>query len=1191
MDPGSRDRIADLHDRALECAPEERRGFLEHACKGDHALREEVESLLRYEFDAARFLETPAAVAAGGLARTRDRTQMMGRQLGPYTIVALLGAGGMGEVYRAHDSKLGRDVAIKILPSHFTGDPERRSRFAREARLLATLNHPHIGAIYGLEDIDGVAALILELVEGPTLADRLARGPLPIPDAIAVGRQLAEALDAAHENGVVHRDLKPRNIVLQGATTASGPLSSDTRAKVLDFGLGKTMTLRRDRDLTHPPSDWGDDTADGRILGTPAYMSPEQARGQVVDKRTDVWSFGCVLYEMLAGHPPFGGETMSDTFVRILEHEPDWAALPAGQTPPPVRRLLERCLRKDPHKRLHDIADALIELEDASKPIASTRFAADGAAEPSAHRRERLTWKTAAALLLGAAALLAIATRLASWFGGYWPTAHRASAVARLSLKIEGDTAENLRLPVDRFFTPFALSPDGTRLVFRARGNGRSQLFLRELSGFDTRPIPGTEQATTPFFSPDGQWIGFWRAEDRTLRKVSLAGGPPIAIAQTLVPIVALWTSNDEIVIEGGNQLGELWSIPASGGTPTAIAVRDRSDGELISLRGRVPGSNDLLVASAGDGGTWLDVLSRETGKRRRLLRGGSNVVARYTGTGHLVFSDGDALRAVPVNQRFEPVGDPTPVLHGIDHDGRHSNVALSDNGTVIYIAANRVQEAGLRWLDRDGNATPVPGGRVPFYTAALSPDGLEVAGDLVEGTKVQVWVLDLERGAKRLLVPEGDSFQPIWSRDGRFITYWSTPGDSSVYRKRADGTGSAELLMRGRSSLMLEDWSPDGQSLLFSEYTNRGDTDVWIYSDGKAMPLLSSPSNEREARFSLDGRFIAFEADDGGVSHVYVQPFPGPGPRTAISAEEGDRPAWITGGQLLFLSAGRMMVADVQTHPGLRVGYTRPLNERRDAQHRIMPLPDGRRFLMLSPRAMEGPIELRIILNWFQELERLAPSAALTPTAHPALCTDILQSDPRIVAIVSAKDERGKPPCDRQLLAADSGITRGRCVRTGPQRGRTPHRQSGRNGVNTCPSRAGGRGVENASAQIDALLATRVMRCLLVALVHGCVHGHSALPRGSSRQPGRESPQDEYREHAAEYRHDSAAGMAPAQPRYFLRAELRRVGLGTTRYCSAIDSKSLRLRPLPARARWTKEYRAYCGGISGGMDLSSSNS
>ena len=338
------------------------------------------------------------------------------------------------------------------------------------------------------------------------------------------------------------------------------------------------------------------------------------------------------------------------------------------------------------------------------------------------------------------------------------------------------------------------------------------------------------------------------------------------------------------------------------------------------------------------------------------------------------MFSDGDALRAVPVNQRFEPVGDPTPVLHGIDNDGRHSNVALSDNGTVIYVAADRVREAGLVWLDREGNATPVPGGRVPFENAALSPNGLEVAGDLVEGTKGQVWVRDLERGAQRVLVSEGDSHQPIWSRDGRFITYWSTPGNRSVFRKRADGTGSAELLMRGRPSLILEDWSPDGRSLLFSEYTNRGDTDVWVYSDGKAMPLLSSPSNETEARFSLDGRFIAFQADDGGVSHIYVQPFPGPGPRTAISAEEGGRPVWINGGRLLFISAGRMMVTDVQTHPDLRVGQTRPLNARRDVQWRITPSPDGRRFLMLSPRAMEGPIELRIILNWFQELERLAP-------------------------------------------------------------------------------------------------------------------------------------------------------------------------------------------------------------------------
>jgi dipeptidyl aminopeptidase/acylaminoacyl peptidase len=389
-----------------------------------------------------------------------------------------------------------------------------------------------------------------------------------------------------------------------------------------------------------------------------------------------------------------------------------------------------------------------------------------------------------------------------------------------------------------------------------------------------------------------------------------------------------------------------------------------------------VPGSNDLLVAITDADGTWLGRLSRETGKRRRLLRRGSNGIAAFTRTGHLLYSDGDSLVAVPVNDRFEPAGDPTPVLQGIDHYSWKTNVALSENGTVIYLSADRVREAELLWLDREGNATPVPGGRAPFSSVALSPDGREAAGELVEDRSSQVWIFDLARGAKRLLVSEGESRQPIWSRDGQFVTYLSSRGDGqAILRKHADGTGNPELLTRRSGWTILEDWSPDGRSLLFCEMTSRGDSDVWVYSAGKATALIASPFSEASARFSPDGRFVAFDADDGGVSHVYVQPFPGPGPRTAISADEAGAPEWIEGGrQLFYRSSRQMMVVDVQTRPVLRVGQPRPLNERRDPWGKITPAPDGRHFLTFSPRTAEGPIELRIVLNWFDELERLAP-------------------------------------------------------------------------------------------------------------------------------------------------------------------------------------------------------------------------
>ena len=470
---------------------------------------------------------------------------MIDRQIGPYTIVAPLGAGGMGEVYRARDSKLGRDVAIKILPAHFTADPERRARFAREARTLATLNHPHIGAIYGLEESDGMTALVLELVEGPTLADRLERGPLAVPDALAIARQIAAALDAAHEKGIVHRDLKPANIVL------TGEAAGDLRAKVLDFGLAKAIA--RDSAAAHPKatSSSFDGTADGRVLGTPAYMSPEQARGQTVDHRTDVWAFGCVLYEMLTGRPPFEGDTMSDTFVSILERDPDWVALPAA-TPASVRRLLERCLRKDPRKRLHDIADAILDIDDAATvPPGTTRWRGRS-------RRQVVFASVARCLWLTVAALAAALARV-GWL--YYRT---AGALPTEPAQLTIHPPEGVGVPL------FALSPDGRYLAFVPHLSSNPRVWVHSLVTGEAKALPSTEGARGVFWKPDSQEIAFFVGDK--LKTVALRGGSSIVVA-TVDPSVDVGTwgrSNVIIVPKPGDGLQK---VSATGGTLEAATV------------------------------------------------------------------------------------------------------------------------------------------------------------------------------------------------------------------------------------------------------------------------------------------------------------------------------------------------------------------------------------------------------------------------------------------------------------------------------------------------------------------------------------------------------------------------------------------------------------------------------------------
>ena len=455
MTADRRDQISDLFYRALERPAEDRSAFINEACADDEALREELESLLRYEPAARPFLETPAGLMAADAVRVHS--SMLNRQLGPYTIVAPLGEGGMGEVYRAKDSKLGREVAIKILPPHLTIDPERRARFTREARLLATFSHPNIGAIYGLEQFDEITALVLELVEGPTLADRLESGLLPVPQALTIAGQIADALDAAHTKGIVHRDLKPANIVLHGPAEGS----SDVRAKVLDFGLAKAVAAGLDGDF--PPRQGGsfDGTGDGRILGTPAYMSPEQARGLAVDKRTDIWAFGCVLYEMLVGRPAFQGDTISDTLVSILEREPDWTALPAN-TPDSIRTLLHRCLRKDPQKRLHDVADARIELDEIDPLLRSSATTKD--IRP--RHVQRLGWITAALLAVALLGAVSVAVVLV-----------RRSQPAADSVEFSIGPPENASFTADGGETPhFAVAPDGRHVALVNYSQGVSML-------------------------------------------------------------------------------------------------------------------------------------------------------------------------------------------------------------------------------------------------------------------------------------------------------------------------------------------------------------------------------------------------------------------------------------------------------------------------------------------------------------------------------------------------------------------------------------------------------------------------------------------------------------------------------------------------------------------------------------------
>jgi serine/threonine protein kinase/Tol biopolymer transport system component len=958
-----RELLSRLYHAASECPPEERSAFLKNACAGDAALQRELESLLRHEPAAARFLDIPAAEIMAN-AHPPDPA-MVGRQLGPYKIAALLGAGGMGEVYRARDTKLGRDVAIKILPVGFTADPERQARFAREARLLATLNHPHIGAIYGLEESDGVAALVLEFVDGPTLADRLKHGPLPIAEALAIARQIAEALEAAHEKGIVHRDLKPANIVLQRAANASGVPSSDVRAKVLDFGLAKTMTVGVPGDLTQRASGSLDGTAEGRILGTPAYMSPEQARGQAVDKRTDIWAFGCVLFEMLAVRPAFQGDTISDTLVSILEREPDWAALPAN-TPDSIRTLLHRCLRKDPQKRLHDVADARIELDEIDPPLRSSANARD--LWPG--NLQRLGWITAALLAVALLGAVSVAVVLV-----------RRSQPAADSVEFSVGPPENASFTADGAPPHFTVAPDGRHVAFVAYSQGVSMLWVRPIARPQWRRLAGTEGAAAPFWSPDSESIGFFA--DNQLKTIRLVGGSPQRLCEATLAqwSTGAWNRRGVIVFGG---LGALLMVRSTGGTPTPVTTLVKSE-TAHRWPAFLPDDDHFLYLAQRAGANELRVGSLTSTETASLGPFESNAVYAQE---HLLFVRAGSLMAQSFDRTTRQLkGDPFVLAEqtGVVPPNQRGLFSVSATGVLAYTRMGRLL-AQLTWMDREGNTLDTAGDPGFFANLDLSPNDLHVAvSELREQpggqSNVDIYLIDLTRAgtSSRLTDHARREFDPAWSPNGLYIAFNSDRADASrysLYVRQANRSGEDDLLVKTQTSITAPAWSPKGDVIVYGEWAaaSGSDFDLWtvaLAGDRKPSVFLKTPYDEASGAFSPDGKWIAYHSNESGRSEVYVRPFPKQEGQFLISRNGGRAPRWRADGkELFFLAAdGTLMAAGIDTttafaatvpHMLFRTGLTEAGNF-----HPYAVAKDGQRFLIPVRREAPGSTPITVVLNW----------------------------------------------------------------------------------------------------------------------------------------------------------------------------------------------------------------------------------
>ena len=915
-----------------------------------------------------------------------------GTRLGRYEIVAQIGVGGMGEVYRARDTNLDRHVAIKILPEAFARDHDRLARFEREAKTLASLNHPNIAIIHGLEEGNGIRALVMELVEGPTLADRVAQAALPVDQALPIAKQIAEALEAAHEQGIIHRDLKPANVKVR----------EDGVVKVLDFGLAKAFA--HDNDAMSSPSVTNSPTLAspgitgvGVLLGTAAYMAPEQAKGKSLTKAADIWAFGCVLYELLTGRAAFHGDDVTEILAAVVRGEPDWSQLPVT-TPHAIQRLLRHCLHKDPRRRWQDAASLRIVIDDVLSTTAGD--ATTGVAPRSISRRQM-------AAIAGVTLLAALASAVLAWSVKPGPA---PATVARLLIGVTpaDRLARTVALGNGRpFRTSIALSPDGQSLVFVGeQGRGR-QLYLRTMDRLDAKPIPGTELSDSPFFSPDGRWIGFWqtaagRGGEGELRKVSIDGGPVVTVCQTPPLWGVSWGSHGRIVF-ANRAGGGLLEVPEGGGTPQMLTKIDQGNGAIGHMLPHVlPGGNALLYTvrrSPLAEDSQIVVRLLESGSEQVLVEGASD--ARYVSGGHLVYAQKGTLMAVPFDlRRLVVTGTAVGVVDDVMHDVNTSfavgnsgsaQIALSSSGTLAYVMGGISQTfvGSPVWVDRAGVATPLtlPRRDLDLWIPRVSPDGKRVLfSSIIQG----LWIYDVTRESLSQLAR--DAGPGIWHPDGQQVAFPSVASKTrgTLFLIPADGSGRAEQLAAAGG---VQSWSPDGKTLAFVDGPPGQRTNLWALPTGdrsaKPYPLVQSAANESGAEFSPDGRYLAYVSNQSGRNEVYVQPYPGPGRRETISTNGGAQPVWAANRRELFYRetsgpAGRIMVVDVTLGETFTAGRPRALFDVDSAEYppgvgvRMYDVaPDGTRFLMIrkGEGSAEPPITQIVVVQHFdQELTRLVP-------------------------------------------------------------------------------------------------------------------------------------------------------------------------------------------------------------------------